>query len=115
MTTNAFLFVWDQFGIESIVPITQYEHWDKDNLIRILKEQPTLPNPLNGIIRSLVLRAKVNNQRNYEIYAVDCSEEMDLVFWKHKWENFPQECVNIIRERGHKIFSNIETRTPIII
>lgn len=114
MTKNAFIFSWDMYGIESIVPITQYEHWDKDNLIRILKDENVQPNPLNGIVRSLVLRAHVNPQRSYEIYAVDCDETMDMLFWKRQWEDFPQQTAEILRERGHKIFSSRETRQPII-
>jgi len=31
-TQNAFIFSWDQLGIESIIPITKYEHHDKQNL-----------------------------------------------------------------------------------
>lgn len=114
MTTNAFIFAWDEFGLESIVPITQYEHWDKDNLVRLLKNQSKLRNPLDGIVRSLVLRAQVNPQRRYEIYAVDCAEDMDLKFWQRNWAENPQGMADILRERGHKIFSAIPTQEPVI-
>lgn len=114
MTTNAFIFAWDEFGIESIVPITQYEHWDKDNLVRLLKNEAKLRNPLDGIVRSLVLRAQVNAQRRYEIYAVDCSEDMDLKFWQRNWAENPQGMADILRERGHKIFSSLPTQEPVI-
>lgn len=114
MTTNAFIFAWDKFGIESIVPITQYEHIDKVNLFRILKEEERIRNPLDGIVRSLVLRAQVNSHRNYEIYAVDCAPEMDLKFWQLHWAENPQGMADIIRERGHKLFSSRETRKTVI-
>jgi hypothetical protein len=39
-TKNAFIFSWDMHGIESIIPITQYENWDtvlkKDYIYKIL-------------------------------------------------------------------------------
>lgn len=114
MTTNAFIFSWDMYGIESIVPITQYEHWDKNNLIRMLKEEKTERNPLDSIVRSLLIRARVNEQRHYEIYAIDCSEEMDEKFWREQWEQFPQETANIIREKGHRLFSNRITKEAVI-
>lgn len=114
MTTNAFIFAWDMYGIESIVPITQYESIDKENLLRVLKEQEKIRNPLNGIVRSLVLRANVNSHRNYEIYAVDCAPEMDLKFWQLHWAENPQGMADILRERGHKIYSTKETRQPVI-
>jgi hypothetical protein len=115
MTTNAFIFSWDHLGIESIVPITQYEHHDKKNLINILSEKPTERNPLNSIIRNMLLRARVNPQRHYEIYAVDCTEEMDEHFWREQWNDHPQETADLIRERGHKLYSDRAAIKPVII
>jgi hypothetical protein len=105
-TTNAFIFSWDQLGIDGIVPISQYEHIDRDNTMRLLREQPTVRSPLNSIIQSLLLRARFNPQRHYEIYAIDCAEEMDEAFWREQWEQYPQATAELIRERGHKIYSD---------
>jgi hypothetical protein len=106
MTTNAFIFSWCQTGIEAIVPITQYEHHDKQQLMNLLKDKPRARNPLNSIVRSMVLRARYNTQRHYEIYAVDCAEEMDEAFWREQWEEYPQETAELIRKRGHEIYSD---------
>ncbi len=106
MTKNAFIFSWDQLGIESIIPITQYEFHDQENTMRLLREQPRIPNPLDSIVRSLLLRARFNTHRHYEIYAIDCTEEMDEAFWRKQWEDYPQETAELIRERGHKLFSD---------
>ena len=106
LTTNAFIFAWDIHGIESIIPITEYEHHDKENTMRILKGEKIVRNPLNGIIQTLTLRARYNSQRHYEIYAIDCSKELDQEFWKKQWEEYPQETAELIRERGHKIHSD---------
>ena len=105
-TKNAFIFSWDNMGIESIIPITQYEHIEQQNLIRILSEKPTVRTPLDGIVRSLLLRARYNPQRHYEIYAIDCTEEMDEKFWHKQWEEHPQFTAELIRERGHKLYSD---------
>jgi len=109
MTTNAFIFAWDCYGIESIVPISQYEHIDRDNTMRILAEQPKIHNPMNGILRNLMLRARVNSQRNYEIYAIDCDASLDEEFWQKQWEEYPQETAEVIRERGHQLYSDRST------
>jgi len=106
MTTNAFLFAWDCNGIESIIPITQYELLDKQNLIRVLGEEEKIPNPLGGILNRLILRARFNSQRHYEIYSVDCDASMDEEFWKEQWETMPQETADLLRERGQKIYSD---------
>lgn len=114
MTKNAYIFSWDQLGIEAIIPISQYELLDKQNLINILSEKPVERNPLNGIMRSLLLRARFNPQRHYEIYAVDCSEDMDEKFWREQWEEYPQETAELIRERGHKIYCDRASKKPVI-
>jgi len=106
MTTNAYIFSWDQTGIEAIVPITQYEHHDKNQLINLLKDKPRERNPLDSIVRAMVLRARYNTQRHYEIYAVDCAEGMNEEFWREQWEECPQATADLIRERGHKIYSD---------
>ena len=114
MTTNAFIFSWDCNGVESIVPITQYEGWDKENTMRLLKGENAKRNPLNSIIQNLTLRARFNPQRHYEIYAVDCDEELDEDFWKTRWTENPQGTAELIREHGHKIYSDRKTRKSII-
>jgi hypothetical protein len=112
MTTNSFLFAWDENGIESIIPITQYEGFEAEQTLNILSNKPTNRNPLNGILQTLILRATYNPQRCYEIYAVDCSEEMDENFWKEMWHSSPQECAELIRERGEKILSQRQVERP---
>jgi len=114
MTTNAFIFSWDCNGVESIVPIQQYEHWDKENTMRLLREEEVKRNPLNNIIQYLVMRASLNPQRHYEIYAVDCDEELDEKFWKKRWQSDPQGTANLIREHGHKIYSDRKTKRSVI-
>lgn len=108
MTTNAFIFSWDCYGIESIIPITQYEHWDKENTIRMLKGDRAIRNPLDSIVRNLLFRARYNSQRYYEIYSVDCDVSMDEEFWRKKWEEEPQFTADLIREKGHKLYSDRE-------
>lgn len=114
MTTNAYIFSWDMYGIESIIPITQYEHWDKQQLMNILMDKKRERNPLDSVIRNLILRAKFNTQRHYEIYAVDCSADMDEMYWKERWNDDPQFCADLIRERGYKIYSDRQTKEPVI-
>ena len=115
MTTNAFIFSWDQLGIESIIPITEYEHHNKQNLMRMLKGDEAVRNPLNGIIQKLVMRARFNPQRHYEIYAVDCDPSLDEEFWRRQWEEHPQFTADLIRDKGHKIYSDRQTMTNLVI
>ena len=115
MTTNAFIFSWDQLGIESIIPITQYEKWDQVQLMQIMKDGTSERNPLTQIVNMLTMRARFNNHRHYEIYAIDCNEEMDKEFWEEQWEKYPQETAELIRERGVKLYSDRADSTRIKI
>ena len=115
MTTNSYIFAWDQLGIESIIPITKYENIDRDNTMRILADQPPIPNNLGQIISTLKLRARFNPERHYEIYAIDCDFDIDEEGWRKIWEENPQGTADLIRERGHKIHSDREDRSRRVI
>lgn len=115
MTTNAYIFAWDQQGIDSIVPISQYEEWGKKNTWNVLTGAPVERNPLTSIIQSLVLRARYNSQRHYEIYAIDCAFEMDEVEWRRTWEENPQATADLIRARGQELYSDREDRKSQVI
>ena len=107
-TKNAFIFMWDIFGVESIVPITEFEYWDEGQLIEILKGNQTTskPNPISTMIASMKLRARYNTQRHYEIYAIDCDSDISKEDWESMWQDNPQSCADLIRERGLKIHSD---------
>ena len=102
--SNSFIFSWDIHGIESIVPIEKYRQHDKDQVINILKGNETVRNPLHSILQSLLIRARLNSQRNYEIYAIDCDESLDEKFWKEQWTSNFESTAEIIRSRGYKLF-----------
>lgn len=114
MTTNAYIFSWDCMGIEAIVPISKYEQHDAQQLINILSDRNVVPNPLNNILGSLKMRARANYQRHYEIYAVDCTEDMTVEFWQQQWQEYPQATADLIREHGVKIYSDRATNKPVI-
>lgn len=108
MTTNAFLFSWDQLGIDSIVPITKFEKWDETQLMEILKgnQSRSEPNPLNVMLNCMMMRARFNTHRHYEIYAIDCTADLDEEFWRTEWKTNPQATADTIREKGVKLYSD---------
>jgi hypothetical protein len=93
MTNNAFIFSWDCYGIESIVPISKYETWDQQQLMNMLGNEKVTKNPLNAIVSSLLMR-------------IDCSPDLDEQFWKTQWAENPQFTADLIREKGIKIHSD---------
>lgn len=115
MTTNAFILSWDQLGIEAVVPITQYEDWDHQNLVNVLAGTKKKDNPLSQLLGRLVMRARFNSQRHYEIYAIDCDKEMTEQDWHDMFESSPQATADLVRERGVKIFSDRAEQSKIKI
>ena len=106
MTTNAFLVYWCEEGLESVIPITEYEQWDRDNVFRALSDQPVERNPINGLIQNMVLRARVNNQRRYELYAIDCVADISQEDIVTMFDEDPQYAADLIRVRGQRIYSD---------
>lgn len=103
-----YLVMWDMLGLECIFDITKlkqdHETWEKAKIWRMLKEEkvdtpaPTIP------IRELILRAKFNSQRSYEIYEFNSTmSENEL---REEFERDPQPVVNWIRENGYKVYSD---------
>lgn len=106
MTTNAYLVYWCNEGLESVVPITEYEHVDRDNTFRVLNNEDPVRNPLTSIIQRMTLRAKFNPDRHYELYAIDCEEHVTSEDLTNMFENNPQGSADLIRARGHQIYSD---------
>lgn len=106
MTTNAYLFMWNCYGIEAIVPITQYEDQSKFDMWKILKEEPVGKNPLDSIIGQMEHRARFNPERSYEIYAMDCAEGITQEDLFDFWDKSPQAASDLTREKGVCLFSN---------
>lgn len=107
--------MWNAYGIESIVPITQYEDQSKLDMWNILKEEKRKKNPLDDILMSMEMRARFNPAHRYEIYAMDCDEgitEEDLFRF---WDTAPQAAADLIRERGVRLFTTRNKSRPQLI
>lgn len=106
MSTNAFLVFWCKDGIESVIPISKYEKIEEENTFNVLADLPLVDYDLPRIIKNLVLRAQVNGQRSYELYAVDCDREItreDILEWFAKDS---AAAADSIRRIGHKVYGN---------
>lgn len=115
MTTNAYLVYWCEEGLESVVPITEYEPIDAENTFRILNDQEPVRNPLNNIIQHMILRAQVNSQRHYELYAIDCDNNISKADIEQMFETDPQAAADLFRSRGHKMFCNRAIKNRVVI
>lgn len=102
--TNKFLAMWDCNGLECLFDITDLEG---DAMISGLKGE-TFKTPFN--LGMLMMRARFNNQRSYEIYIFDTEADIDYNCVKDMFDNTPQIIVDAIRKNGNKLYSDYNPR-----
>ena len=106
--TKHYLAMWDMQGLECLFDVDyhmdRYNEWNKQKVVAILKDE-RIPDQPGGIpLQMLILRAKFNSQRSYEIYEFNSTLK-----YKELTEAFndnPQPIVEWIRENGKKVYSD---------
>ena len=100
--------MWDMEGLECLFDddyhMDRYSEWEKQKVVAILKEEQLPARPTGVPLQMLILRAKFNSQRAYEIYEFNSTmgyKELTEVF-----NDDPQPVVEWIRENGKKVYSD---------
>jgi hypothetical protein len=106
--TKHYLAMWDNQGLECLYDVdlymNRYNEWDKLKIVAILKEEKLPDNPPAIPLQMMLLRARMNSQRVYEIYEFNSTmgyKELTEVF-----NDDPQPVVEWIRENGKKVYSD---------
>lgn len=100
--------MWDMTGLECLINVTkldkEHEQWEKENIFRILKDQDRTIKPAHVPLNIMIMRARANSQRHYEIYAFDSElSEEDI---REIFESDPQVMADAIRNVGHRFYSD---------
>jgi hypothetical protein len=106
--TKHYLAMWDMQGLESLhdvdLHMKKYNEWEQQKILAILKDQ-RIPNQPSGIpLQMMILRARANSQRAYEIYEFNSTIGYDEL--KEAFNDNPQPIVEWIRENGKKVYSD---------
>jgi hypothetical protein len=110
--------MWDMTGLECLINVTQIEkehdQWEKENIFHILKEENQTLKPAHVPLEMMILRARYNSQRHYEIYTFDSElSEKDI---RETFESDPQVMVDAIRNVGHELYSDrVLKKTQVIV
>jgi hypothetical protein len=75
-------------------------------------EQPKVRIPGLDI---LILRARANPQRNYEIYTVQVEADVSLKDIQAMFKDTPQDIVDLVRARGHRLYSDRQYKEDRVI
>ena len=106
-----YLAMWDMYGLEYLFDMTKYneqrEQWHKEEVWSVLKDENHKSiEPSGPPLSMMILRARMNSQRRYEIY--EFMSDIDHKTIKSLFESDPNFIVEFIRENGLKIYSDYE-------
>jgi len=90
------------YGLESIIDATDLE---KQQMWLTLKGNENR-NPVSAQLHTLMMRARLNSQRHYEIYSITTSPSISKTDIIQQFQDNPQGMAELIRERGNKIYSD---------
>lgn len=115
--SKRYLAMWDRLGLESLFDVdsvlNELDQWEKSKIMSILKEEPHLPKPRGIPLEMMLLRAKVNSPRQYEIYEFSATLSFDEI--KDQFKINPQPIVDWIRINGGKVYSDYVSDTEFAI
>jgi hypothetical protein len=101
--TNQYLAVWDCYGLECLYNLTEYNAKCTYNTLMELPLPNTIP------LDHLMMRARFNPQRNYEIYTFTAEEDVTFEMLQESFKAAPQGIVDYIRKNGQQIYSDRAT------
>jgi hypothetical protein len=102
-----FIAMWDCDGLEFLYDISDIEG---DAMMKGLVGE-TYKMPFN--ISMMIMRARYNSQRSYEIYTFT-TDDVDYQTVKDMFEYSPQVIVEAIRNSGNKIYSDYSKKVKVI-
>lgn len=110
MDTDRKLFgvMWDQLGLETVqeIPHPSLETW----AVLTNTRRPSAPN-----LNHWALRARLNNQRHYEIWLVETDTDITATDIRQMFDTDPQYAADTVRERGTCFYNNRANINDIVI
>lgn len=97
--SRIYICMWDENGFEVIKDCTK---WERDTFLNTIAGKELTPAPVN--LQAMTMRARFNPQRNYEIYTFNTVDEFDEESLWEIAEETPQTLVDLIREKGKKLY-----------
>lgn len=113
-----FIAMWDNTGLECIIDVSKHEKevedFEKSKAWSVLKGDLHTTKPPTIPLQMMIMRARYNSQRHYEIYGFTSHESQSWI--EKTFANNPQLIVNWIRDNGVKIYSDkIEPNNVVIV
>lgn len=104
-----FLISFDCNGLETLQDITEFhpDNWDKNQLMGIMMGKKYKRAPIHQQIGMMIMRARANPQRNYEIYVQEADDDITAADFASAFNDNPQFWADFVRERHSvKLYSD---------
>jgi len=111
-------------GLEAVVDVTENiargNEFEREKIWDILKDPERIPrnewtHEVNQILHHMMLRARANPQRHYEIYSINTNQDITKLDLEDMFNDAPQAAADLIRDRGHRLYSDrVNKRTQVI-
>jgi hypothetical protein len=105
-----FVVMWDNTGLEYIGDITEDEVQRSWGALKGRPVGSSLPN-----LNHMILRARYNPQRHYEIYQVQATDGITSDDIRDMFAASPQTAADTIRRLGHCYFSDRVQEDRVVI
>lgn len=112
-----FIAMWANTGYECIINVSKHEKeledFEKHKVWSVLKGELHNVKPPSIPLQMMIIRARANPQRHYEIYGFTSDESEKYV--RKMFTEDPQIIVNWIRENGVEIYSERAKTKDVVI
>jgi len=108
---HQFLIMWCNEGLECCIDITADE---QRRMWQQLKGEPVSEKAIPNL-NHIMLRARVNSQRHYEIYICEATDGITAEDIREMFEASPQSAADTIRRLGHCMHSDRAQKNRVLI
>jgi len=109
--------MWCSEGLECMFDISSlkedHDAWEKRKILSVLQEEKFTEKEPSIPLSYMIMRAKANLQRRYEIYEFNSQLSMKEV--EEAFKVAPQSLVDWIRKNGYKVYSDYEKQNKCLI
>lgn len=98
-------------GLEGVIPVSELERQDTFDILK----GNTASHKAGSAVNMMLLRARFNPQRFYEVYAIKASTGITADDIKGMFDADPQCAADIIREKGQELFSDRQVKDTRVI
>lgn len=104
--SHTYVLSWDCTGLEAVVNISDIEKEAMWSALKAPDTEKSRGSSVNSIVNMLMLRARFNSQRHYEIYCIDTDDTITEEDLRRQFDDNPQGMADLIRDRGRQLYSD---------